>query len=237
MTIPQIFDFIVSVLAFIGGFYALREILPAKVSLFIADSVSFPLSEGEHISRFYLGCNFVNERARLGTVHRIEVKVTSPKKHVRTFIWNSFCGYANSDTGIQRESNPYPIAVIPKNNQNLFIEFESIESIAREQWEVGRYEFEVMGWMNKGRRVLTLNRKHNVRSKFHINITESIHSELMTVHEVVTIAEAELWTAQSRHTTGIRGDLGGGIGMLYQPISPIYLSVPVEEWKSSPLHI
>lgn len=199
-----------------------------RLDFYLRIAFHFHYQNGEYISRFYLGCNFVNERARLGVVHRIEIKVTSPKKHVHTFVWNSFCKHETSDAGIQRESSPYPIAVIPKNNQNLFIEFESTVPISREWWEVGRYEFKVMGWMNKENKTSILNRRRNMESKFHINITESMHSVLMEEHEVRTLHEAEVLNQQVVDRYANRWNPN------FRELLPVYYSIPVEEWNSSP---
>ncbi|KAA3654446.1 MAG: hypothetical protein DWQ04_34385 [Chloroflexi bacterium] len=178
------FQIITAILSFIGGIYALVEVLRrVKVKFYPADSIGFVLSKGEYVSKFHLRCNLVNKTSKLGVVHRLEVEVRSPENKIYKFPWKLFYEYKPGAGAVQKETDPYPIAVMPKNNQTLFIEFEAANSVQSSEWILGRYKFKVIGWVNQKDR----NSKPNLESEFHINIDQVIHNKFSQAHSGPTV--------------------------------------------------
>lgn len=210
-----IWDFILNVgavLGFIGAFYAVYEIFlqRAKVELYPANSISLAVSRKDYISKFHLGCTLANKTSKLGAVQRLEVEVINPNNSVFRFRWKLFFEYQPETGKILKKSDPYPITVMPKNSQVLFIEFEATNSILSKEWILGQYQFTVIGWVNKKGR----DSKANLKSRFHINITEEIHSKLMT--------------EQTRGPDQVGRNERERIQKLY---GPSVCSIPVEEWN------
>lgn len=202
-----------SLLGFVGAGYAVYETFleRAKVDLYPADSISFVVSRQGYISKFHLGCSFANKTSKPGTVHLLEVEVINPKNEVRRFRWKLFYEYQPETGQILKKSDPYPITVMPKSSQMLSIEFEATNSIPSEEWILGHYELNVIGWVNKKGRAS----KSNLTSRFHINITEEIHEKLMN--------EQKLGPAR---------DGGGGLALY----GPSVCLIPVEEWYLTQSH-
>ncbi|MFO7683673.1 MAG: hypothetical protein R6X34_26880 [Chloroflexota bacterium] len=202
--IGDVFLDIGAVLGLLVAAYTAYEMLQRpKIELYPANSISLPVSRKGYISKFQLGCNLANKTSKLGAVQRLEIEVINPKHEVYRFRWKLFYEYQPETGEILKESDPYPIIVMPKNSQVLFIEFESADSIPSEEWIIGRYEFNVKGWMNRKDR----NSKVNLKSSFHINITEEIHSKLMMEQTV--------------------GPPRDGTLSFYRPS---FCPIPIEEW-------
>lgn len=168
----------------VGGLIALYDRFQhAKVEVYPADSIGFVLSSTGYVSKFHLRCNFVNKTSKLGVVHRLEVEVRNPDNQIYKFPWKLFYEYQSGAGEVEKKTDPYPVAVMPKDSQILFIEFEATNSIQSTEWKLGRYEFKVIGWVNQKDR----NSQRNLESEFHIELNQDIHNELNQTYSGPTV--------------------------------------------------
>lgn len=190
----SIFEIFVSVIAILtGGYTAYKNFLErTKISLYPADAVRLIVSSDSSVSKFHLICNLVNKSTKTGTLHRLEVKVCDPRNWTYNYVWKLFYKYSPTGIQIEKETDPYPISVAPKDSKVIFVEFKAIEILQSYSWQEGTYEFKVIGWINRK------NRKgpHNLKSNFHIYITSEILNKLRkhyTKDTAVPVPIAE-WT-------------------------------------------
>ena len=168
----------------VGGGIALYDRCQrAKVEVYPADNIGFVLSSTGYVSKLHLRCNFVNKTSKLGVVHRLEVEVRNTNNKMYRFPWKLFYEYQSDASEVKKKTDLYPVAVMPKDSQILFIEFEATNSIQSTEWILGRYEFKVIGWVNQKDR----NSKPNLESKFHIKINQDVHRALNQIHSGPTI--------------------------------------------------
>lgn len=159
---------------FSGVFVLGEKIQRAKVELYTADSIGFVLSSHGYVSKLHLRCNFVNKTSKLGAVHRLEIEVRSPDNKIFRFPWKLFYEYQSGADSVQKQTDPYPVAVMPRNSQTLFIEFESLNSIQSSELRPGHYELKVIGWVNKKNR----SSDFNLESSFQIEISDDVYGIL-----------------------------------------------------------
>jgi hypothetical protein len=157
-----------------GLFTAWTYFAKPKIRLFLGDSVNMVIPPREISDRFHLGCNFINSRAKVGAVHHLEATVLDPNGQKRRFQWNLFFEYAPGATHVQKKTDPFPIAVLPRSSTFHFIEFKLAQGDKIESWPIGRYKFDIMGWANKRLR----KSRPNITATFHIDIDRMGSMEL-----------------------------------------------------------
>jgi hypothetical protein len=156
-----------SFVALVNGAYTAWTIFAkAKIRVFVGDSVSIVIPPHEVADRFHLGCNFVNSRAKVGAVHHLEATVLDPQQQKRRFQWNLFFEYAQGATHVQKKTDPFPIAVLPRSSTLHFIEFKLVGGEKIKHWPQGRYEFNIVGWANRRHR----KSRPNIKATFHVEI-------------------------------------------------------------------
>ena len=120
-------------------------------------------------------CNLVNKSTKVGTVHRLEVQVLSPQNITYYFTWNLFYIYLPGGQQVQKESDIYPVSVPQKDSKLLYVGFQIETDVQKTfNWSEGIYEFQVIGWVNREHRL----KSSNLKSIFHIHITEDIIKQL-----------------------------------------------------------
>jgi len=111
---------LVQVGSFVGlltGAYTLCTVLAsAKITLFPGDSIGLVIPPREVADRFHIACNFVNPRAKIGAVHRLEATMVDPEKRTRRFQWNLFYEYGQRGTQVQKTTDPFPIVLLPRSS-------------------------------------------------------------------------------------------------------------------------
>lgn len=163
------FQVIISCIALLTGAHALYTLLAKpRLKFFLTDSIGLVVTPNEVTNKFHLGCNFVNPTAKISALHRLEAEIYDPQGSSRSFQWNLFFEYKNGGNALQKKTDPYPLAVSPRNNLLQFIEFKATEGLKINSWPEGRYEFRFLGWANRP------NRKSspNVKAIFHIEIDQ-----------------------------------------------------------------
>ena len=195
------FQIIVSATALATFFYtvihtAYTLIQKPKISLYPGDAVRIVVYPDGRASAFHLMCNLVNKTIKVGTVHRLEVRVLGPQNTTCNYIWGLFYKYLPGGQEVQKESDPYPVAVPKKDSKLLFVEFQA-EANQSCEWPEGKYEFKVIGWVNCKDRL----RPFNLESIFHIRITQENIHQLNTPNPIgpiyVTVPVIE-WERQHR---------------------------------------
>lgn len=168
------FQILTSIVAFLTGIYTFYKsfLEKAKVSLYPGDSVNFVISRGGSVTKFHLRCNLVNNGTKAGTVHHLEALVHCPNGKIYRFFWKLFFEYTTGGAAVQKGTDPYPIAVMAKNSDLIFIEFEIGSGQQTPHWPPGEYEFQIIGWVNKKNR----NQTENLKSVFHVEITNDASS-------------------------------------------------------------
>ena len=173
------FQIIVSALAAFAAFLSLPTfyktfIERVKLSLYPGDAVRIVLSPDGDTSAFHLMCNLINKTTKAGTVHRLEVRVSDPQKATRNFVWYLFYKYSPGGQGVEKEIDPYPVAVSPKDSKLIFVGFQADLAEQKCTWPEGEYKFEVIGWVNRKHR----RKSSNLKSIFHTQITEEVIRQL-----------------------------------------------------------
>ena len=165
------FQIFVSLVALLTGIYTFYKsfLERAKISMYPGDAVRFIVSTNPPFSNFHLMCNLINKSTKVGTVHRLEVRVLGPQNTTYDYIWNLFYKYLPGGQVVQRESDPYPVAVPQKDSKLLLVGFQA-EAKQSYKWSEGKYKFKVVGWVNRKHRL----QPSNLESIFHIQITEDI---------------------------------------------------------------
>jgi hypothetical protein len=121
-----------------------------------------------------LSCNLVNPTAKVGALHRLEAEVYDPHGFKRIFQWNLFFEYEHGGYKVQKATDPYPLAVSPRNNLLQFVEFKVAEGVKIDFWPEGRYEFHLLGWANRPNRESS----PNIKAVFHIEIDQILSMSL-----------------------------------------------------------
>jgi len=92
------FQIIVSCVAFLTGIYTLYKsfLEKGRILVYPGDAIRIVVSPDGNVSKFHLMCNLINKGAKVGTVHRLEVKITNPQNSDNSFIWSLFYRYTSS---------------------------------------------------------------------------------------------------------------------------------------------
>jgi hypothetical protein len=171
----QIIVSVVSVVAFLVSFFTFYKsfLQRVKLSMYPGDAVRFVSSSDSHASDFNLMCNLVNKSPKVGTVHRLEVRVSGPQDFTCDFTWNLFYKYQAGGESVEKESDIYPVAIPKMDSKLLLVGFQA-EAKQLFEWPEGRYKFEVIGWVNRKHR----RQWSNLKSILHVQITEEYHRQL-----------------------------------------------------------
>jgi len=163
------FQIFVSIIALLTAGYTCYKswIEKAKISMYPGDAVRVVNSADGTFSVFHLMCNLLNRTTKVGTVHRIEVRVSGPQNITCNFVWNLFYRYLPGGQKVEKETDPYPVAVPQKDCKLVLVGFQT-EANQNCRWPEGRYEFKVIGWVNRKDRRLP----SNLKSIFHIQVTK-----------------------------------------------------------------
>lgn len=177
------FQIIVSIATILIAWYTLHKNFweKAKVELYSGDAVRIVISTDQHPSQVNLMLNLVNKGTKMGIVHRIEMKVIDPSKQSMIFVWNLFYKYLDGGEHVQKVSDIYPISIPQKDNRLIFVQFQS-ESAKKMQWEIGKYELEISGWVN----LSNGNEKSNLKAKIHMAIDNKQLVNIQTIQNEVT---------------------------------------------------
>jgi len=146
----------------------------ARLSLYTGDAVRLIVSPNGSVSKFHLMCNLVNKSSKTGTLHRLEAIVHGPNNVAYNFAWKLFYRYLGGGLQVDKESDPYPISVAPRDSKLKFVEFEANPIGQAISWPVGNYEFRVIGWVNRANRKETSNLELN----FHTTVTQALAQQL-----------------------------------------------------------
>jgi hypothetical protein len=174
MTWSQIkpwFDGFVSVVALLTGAYTFYKnfIESAKVSIVPGDRMAIVRGPGG-ARRIHLRCALINDATKIGTLQRLEARITSPNGTVQKYLWNLLFEFVPGTANVQPAGTPLPIPIPGKNSQPLLAQLEFTEPNTPANWTAGRHRVEVFGWVNRRSRL----RRANARSIFHINIPSAL---------------------------------------------------------------
>lgn len=150
----SVFEILVKILALIGGLFAIYNVLrswlwPARIDLKLADTVELVLKSNGDISAFHLACSFENSGAKIGTIQRIDAAVNNPQGEKCYFRWAFFIDYLPGGTQRGKGKDRHAIAVRPKDNEFVSIQFDKMQDRCEGfTWVEGQYEFEILIWVN-----------------------------------------------------------------------------------------
>jgi hypothetical protein len=163
---------IVAILTAIYTFYK-SWIEKAKLSVYAGDAVRIVKSPDGSVSNLHLMCNLVNKTSKVGTVHRIEIQVSGPNNSRSSFVWNLIYKYLPGGQSVEKEIDPYPVAVPQRDSKLIFVGFQT-EPNQNCKWSEGMYELKLVGWVNRKDRL----QRSNLESVIHIQITADIIRQL-----------------------------------------------------------
>jgi hypothetical protein len=167
--------FFVGLVALLVGFkdQILDLIRRPRLEMYPGDAVRFiNLGDGS-FSIFHLMCNLINKTTKVRTVHRLEVRVLGPQNITYNFVWYLFYKYLPGGQSVEKDTDPYPVAVPAKDSKLVFGGFR-IEANQNYKWSEGKYEFKVLGWVNRKDHM----QPSNLESTFHILVTQDYISQL-----------------------------------------------------------
>jgi hypothetical protein len=125
-----------------------RETLKRDVALTILPRILCIVLEKARTygAAFNLDCDIVNQGSGALSLRRLEVRMTDPYNASFVFPWNLFY---KTVRGVQsKESNPQPILVQPGERRAMGIQFVAPRSINEYNWTIGRYAFDLLGWVH-----------------------------------------------------------------------------------------
>ena len=171
----SVFQIFISVFALVTGFITLYKSYweGARVNAYTTDRVGFVISKNGGTTNFQLGINLVNTGVKTGTVHRLEALVTPPAGEPYRFDWSLFYEYSRGGYAVEKTTDPHPLSVAGRNSCLIFIQF-AITPTNIPAWPPGRYEFKIIGWVNRNRR----EEKSNLLSIFHIDLSRETALQL-----------------------------------------------------------
>jgi hypothetical protein len=161
--------FIVALVAIIVGFkdQILDLVQRRRFEIYPGDAVRFVKSADGSFAGLHLMCNLVNKTTKVGTLHRLEVRVSGPQNIDFNFAWNLVYAYSPGGQEVYKEADPYPVAVLPKDSKLVLGGFRT-EPEQECKWLEGEYEFKVLGWVNSKSHL----EPNNLESTFHIRMTK-----------------------------------------------------------------
>lgn len=167
--------FFIGLVALLVGFkdQILDLIRHQRFEIYPGDAVRLVKSQDGSLPGFHLMCNLINKTTKVGTVHRLEVRVSGPENIALNFVWNLFYAYFPGGQEVYKETDPYPVAVPPKDSRLVLGGFGT-EPKQECKWPEGEYEFKVLGWVNSKNHL----QPSNLESRFHIKITKDTIDEL-----------------------------------------------------------
>jgi hypothetical protein len=171
------FQILVAVVALLTGAYTFYKsfIERAKLAVYPGDRVGFVISPRGGVSKFHLHCNLTNHAVKVGTLHRLEARVSSSGWDTTyLFAWNLFFQYSPGGGSVEKGSEAYPISVAGKSSSPMFVEFTIRPHRALANWPVGDYKFSLIGWANAKDRT----QEPNVKTNFHVHISRE-HADLL----------------------------------------------------------
>ncbi|MEK6302221.1 MAG: hypothetical protein AABO41_16045 [Acidobacteriota bacterium] len=188
------FDYFVSGVALLTGAYTIYKnfVQRAKVSIVPGDRMAIVRGPGG-ARRIHLRCVLLNDAVKLGTLQRLEAKITSPDATVQTYLWNEIFEFVPGTTSVRPSGTPQPIPIPSKNSQPLLAQLELTEPNTAANWAAGRHRVEVLGWVNRKNRL----KPANAKSVFHINIPRDLALALPMDQPEYRFAEIEIeeWSA------------------------------------------
>lgn len=199
-----------SMAALLISFYALykNHLERVKILILTSDKVGLVVQNGtENIPKFNILCNLANQSAKLGTVHRLESNVRVPTGQELTFVWKLFYEYLPGGEVMTKTIDTHPIAIQPKDKNLVGIQFEGPVFNEKFYWAEGRYEIEIVGWINRRHR----GERRNARSCFHININSN------------ECASLRYYTDAGKADSAIAKD----------PHNAVLVPIDIEEWSLS----
>lgn len=161
--------FFVALVALLVGFkdQILDLIRRPRLEMYPGDAVRFVSLGDGSFQIFHLMCNLINKTTKVRTVHRLEVRVFGPQNITCNFVWYLFYKYLPGGQSVEKDTDPYPVAVPQKDSKLVFGGFRT-EANQNCKWPEGKYEFKVIGWVNRRDRM----QSSNLESIFHIEITQ-----------------------------------------------------------------
>jgi hypothetical protein len=161
--------FFVALVALLVGFkdQILDLIRRPRLEMYPGDAVRFVNLGDGSFSIFHLMCNLINKTTKVRTVHRLEVRVLGPRNITCNFVWYLFYKYLPGGQSVEKETDPYPVAVPSKDSKLVLGGFQA-EANQNCKWPEGKYEFKVIGWVNRKNRM----QSSNLESIFHIQIAQ-----------------------------------------------------------------
>lgn len=169
------FQIFVAVVAFLTGGYTFYKsfLQRAKLALYTGDAVRLVILPNGSVSAFNLLCNIVNTSMKTATLHRLEAEVLAPTRERHKFAWYEFYEYKGG-YAVGKKSDPYPIAVTKEDSEPLFVQFRVEPSGSKPAWPEGKYEFTVVGWVNRKNK----KKSSNLKTQFHIRISPEVEQQL-----------------------------------------------------------
>jgi hypothetical protein len=97
---------------------------------------------------FNLRCRVLNEGVMPATMQRFDIRLTDPHGSTFGLKWNLFY---EGDLVHLKVADAYPLALPPKSDQLIGIQFVGPPSIVHYEWSEGLYNCELMGQLADGR--------------------------------------------------------------------------------------
>lgn len=116
---------------------------------------------------FNLDCHLINESRKPGRVQRLEALVTPSGKRGIQFIWNLFYEFLPGGQVMEKTADAATLELGPEASRMLGAQFVGPRLAWELQWPAGQYEFDILGWVNRGPR----EPEADLRTRFKVEIS------------------------------------------------------------------
>ena len=116
---------------------------------------------------FNLDCHLINESRKPGRIQRLEVMVTPSGKRGIQFMWNLFYEFLPGGQVMEKIADAAVLELGPEESRLLGVQFVGPRLDWELLWSAGEYEFDILGWVNRGPR----EPEADLRTKFRVEIS------------------------------------------------------------------
>ena len=116
---------------------------------------------------FNLDCHLINESRKPGRIQRLEALVTPSGKRGIQFMWNLFYEFLPGGQVMEKTADAAALELGPEESRMLGVQFVGPRLDWEFQWSAGQYEFDILGWVNRGPR----EPEADLRTRFQVEIS------------------------------------------------------------------
>jgi hypothetical protein len=95
---------------------------------------------------FNVDATLANSSGTAATIQRLDAQLTDPHESSFRMRWELFYRYIRPGV-MSKDSDPHPITLDAHARRDVGIQFIAPASVRDYDWPIGRYQFDILGWM------------------------------------------------------------------------------------------